>query len=619
MRFVTAAPPATLVHDVQMVEGVIRRCRSSTMLGIDTETLGKKYRPVQDQIVVMGLSPDEESRFLVPRKFLHHFQEVIEDPQIPKAISNPKFDAHRFANAGLQLAGRWVDTVTLDWLFDEDTRENRHGLKQCMNDYFGIPMRDYEELFGKVDITTIVPGHELWEKFIDYSSLDPWAHRKLALHLLGELDKIHLWHDSDLTLRDHYWDQEEPQLKVLYNMERRGILIDVDYLHESDLLLQKEMEAVAAEMSRLVGTPINPGSADQMKKLLFEDLGLQPLAYTPTGKPQLREDDIDILAAKHPDTPELKLIVEYRKASKARGTTCEGLMLRIDSDGRLRTTYNNTMLTGRISSSDPNLQNIKKVDEDPYVFRQAFVAAPGCVFVDADYSQLEVRLLAELSGDEDMQGAIQNGLDVHSFVTAKVMGRPYDEVAKLVKAKDKAMVAARNGNKAVTFGLAYGQTEFGLADKLGVSVEKAREIMEFYFSAMPGIRSYVEGTLEFAHKWGFVQTICGRFRRLSKLKSNNWRERKHAENQAINTPIQGSAADIVKKSMIALEFDEWLKSMGVKLLLQVHDELLFEVPEEVVDEVIPVIKWTMENPFEKPMRTPLISDPGKGKTWAEAK
>jgi DNA polymerase-1 len=588
------------------------------MLGVDTETLGKKYTNMTDEVVVLGLCPDEDTRLFIPRKYAHHFKSVVEDPNITKALTNVKFDAHRLANAGIKLAGRWADTVMLDFLLDEDTRENHHGLKDCVFDYFGIPMAEYNELFGREDITKIVPGHEKWEQFLDYASLDPWASRKLALFLLKKLDNIRLWHDKDFTLKDHYWDVEEPQLKTLYGMERRGVCIDVDRLHRVGESMQKEIDGIAAELNKLAGWPINPNSVPQIVKLLFEDLGLEPISYTPKGVPQTTEAVLAHFAEN--GVEECELILTHRKAAKLKGTYCEGILKRLHTDGHIHTTYSATKVTGRLGSQNPNLQNIPKPDSDIHGIRKAFIADPGYILIVGDYSQLEMRVLAEAADEQSMIKAIEDGLDMHCFTASMMFGTTYEEMYQKAKVEEDPEWKTRRGAaKAIGFGLVYGKTVHGLAQTLGCSREEAQEFIDKFFDAFPGIRDYMEGYQAFAKEHGYVQTISGRFRRLSKIHSHNYAERGHAERQAINTPIQGSAADIVKAAMVSIDADERLRELGYRLLMQIHDELVGQCPLEVAEECAEIIRGYMENPFLEPLRVPLVAEQKIVPNWAEGK
>ena len=634
MRFQTMAPPPVFVGEVALIEPTIRRCQDSTMLGVDTETLGllkdeegRKYHKMTDQIVVMGLSPDEENRFLVPRKYLHHFKGLLES-SVPKALTNVKFDAHRFLNtSGIHLGGPWADTVVLDFLLDEDTRENRHGLKDCAADYFDIPLLDYKELFGKEDPREFRPGHPLWDKYVDYSSLDPWVTRKLALLLLDKLSEIPVWPKDDYTLEDLYWNTEEPQLKCLFAMERRGIHVDKARLKEVESSLQAEMDETARELNRRVGQAFNPNSGPQIGEYLFETLGLPHQGLTSTGKYITNEKVLTALAKQGVD--ECSLILKYKKASKLKGTYAQGLLKWIHKDGRIHTSYSPTKTTGRLGSSEPNLQNVPRPDNDPHGIRGAFVPEEGKAFIVADYGQLEMRIMAYVAhtyGDDTMLDSIVAGRDMHSFTGSKMMGIPYEDFLALKNEGDEEALAIRTAAKAVGFGIIYGIGAGKLGEQLSggtgrrVSKEEAQGYIDMYLKTFPGVKLYMNDMHRKAKKLGYVQTMCGRFRRLSAASSRNRAVQGHALRQSINAPIQGSAADIVKIAMLMTNADAYLsEELGFFLLHQVHDELIFEGPKENAEEALQIIQSYMEHPFREDLPVPLIAEPKIVMSWKEAK
>ncbi len=629
MEFVTAAPPPVYVDTPEAVEESVRRCMDATLLGADTETLQilstTIYTNMTDQALYTGLSPDEYTRYLVPYRYLRHFAPVLENEHSVKAMHNMKYDFHRFANAGIAVGGHTFDTLMGDFLYDEDTRENRHSLDQCSWDYFGIPMGKYKELFGKADPREVQPGHALWAKFLDYASLDPWVTRKLAEHHMEKLGQVRLWPDLDTTLLSHYWDTEEPQLLCLFDMERRGIRVDRDGLEHMGVSLQREMDDVAFELNCMVGKPFNPNSTKQVRELLFRDLGLTPRSKTPGGDPSCDEKTLKYFVGQ--GVKECELILQYRKASKLKGTYAEGLAKWIQADGRIHTTYSATKLTGRLGSSDPNLQNVPRPDNDPHGIRSVFVPDdPSQLLIVADYAQLEMRILACFANDPTMIRAINEGLDMHSFTAAMMMGIEYDEFVALKAIGDAIALQMRQGAKNVGFGIVYGITSVGLAvqltQKLGrvVSREEAQGYIDQYLAIYPGVQTYMDSMIEHARKKGYVQTICGRLRRLSKAKAKNWRLRGHAENQAINAPIQGSAADIVKKAMIRLNNDAYLvHELGTTLRLQVHDELVFCGPRETHAEAMEYVQYVMERPFDQPLPVPLPAEPAAVENWGAAK
>lgn len=634
MRFITDTPPPTYVNTPALVESAVRHCMASSMLGTDTETLGKwkneetnaKHHNMNDQIVVLGLSPDEETRYMVPRVNLQYFKPVLEAVSIPKALHRYQFDAHRFLNAGITLKGPIADGLVMDWLLDEDTRENKHDLKACGRDFFDLPMREYGELFGKEDPNLISrPDHPLFAKYLDYSSLDPWVSRKLCLRHLDALAQVQVWSDGDWTLRDHYWDVEEPQIRCLHSMERRGISLDLEHLNNASANLQREMEDIALELNRMVGSPINPNSGPQVQELLFGKMGLPSLKKTKGGSASVDEETL-LYFANQMQVREAKLIVDYRGASKMKGTYTDGLIKRCWIDGRVHTNYNPTKTTGRLASSDPNLQNLPQPSWDSHSIRAAFVAdsKDECLIVN-DYSQLEMRVLACAANDPTMIGALSDGLDMHTKAAADVLGIPYAQAAALKKAEDPAFIAMRTGVKAVGFGIVYGAQAPKIADTISkelkkpVSKAEGQDFINKYLAVFPGIKRYMDSYIALAHKQGYVQTIAGRFRRLSKIHSPRFMDWSGAERQAINAPIQGSAADIVKKAMIMCWSDSYLEALGWTLRLQVHDELVFNGPRETAQEAASLIQSYMEHPFDTELPVPLTATPKIVNTWKEGK
>lgn len=649
MRFQTFAPPPQYVDTEEKIEACIKHCLNpDILLGVDTETLGlvknedgtKRYN-MTDEVVVMGLSPDKDTRYLVPRRYLHRFKPVLE-ANTTKALANAKFDAHRIMNScGAWIHGRWADTVHMDFLIDEDTRENKHGLKDCVQDYFGFPMIDYKTLFGSTDPRHIVPGHALWEKYLDYATLDPWCTRLLAILQLEKLKEIKAWEADDnnpaYTYDQMYWDTEELQIKTLFRMERRGIHVDRESLVAIGQKLTVRMDELAKEINALVGYPINPNSTQQLGEFFFQkeavyNLPTGPMKkekYTPlsftekTRAPQVDDVLFKHLALGKIQDPVAKLVMEYKECSKLNGTYVEGLLRFLYKDGRIHTSYSTTKTTGRLGSTEPNLQNIPRPDTDPHGIRGAFRPEEGNVFIIADYSQLEMRILADMSGDETMIQAICDGMDMHSFTASKVLNKTYDEFVVAVKAKEKWAKDARTAFKKTGFGIVYGITKMALSEQLSlelgryVSPDEAQGYINQYLGTFPGVRDYIQRMHAMARSLGYVQTMCGRLRRLSKAKYGRGGERGHAERQAQNAPIQGSAADIVKRAMIMIEADQRLTDIGWKLLHQVHDELILEGPETSAEEALELVKYYMENPINPPLAVPLTAEPKIASSWLE--
>ena len=511
----------------------------------------------------------------------------------------------------------------MDWLYDEDTRERRHSLKLCSLDYFGISMDSWKDIVGKADPSDVVPGHEAWERMLDYGTLDAWVTRELYYHLKGELEKQYIDKSKSKTLMDLYWEMEQDQLKCLYEMERHGINIDRPYLDSMAVRLQEQMDEYAALICKAVGRPINPGSPKQLGEYLFGEVGLKPIKFTGTGAPSCDIEVLNHFAEKGNEV--CRLVTLHRKAGKLKGTYAEGLVKRIQPDGNLHTSYSPTKLTGRLGSSEPNLQNSPRPSSDAEGIRAAFIPDEGCVLIVADYGQLEMRVMAEFSGDEAMIQGICAGLDMHSYTASLMMKIPYEEFIELKKAGDPQALATRQAAKAVGFGILYGQSARGLADSLSdslgkdVSLDEAQAYLDEYLGAFPGVGKQISKFKLQAKTRGYVQTICGRYRRLSKIRSRNFRDRGHAERQSVNSPIQGSAADIVTKAMLKCWRSKRLAELNCTLRLQVHDELAFNCPKENAEEAAKLIQQYMENPLDTPLSVPLPAEPVIVSNWKEAK
>jgi DNA polymerase-1 len=426
--------------------------------------------------------------------------------------------------------------------------------------------------------------------------------------------------DADITLRLHetlwprleavpsllriYEDLERPLVPILFGMERRGVLIDRSLLNRQSRELEKGMAAVETRAFEAAGGPFNLGSSKQLQEILFERLALPVVRKTPGGKPSTAEDVLEELVTQH-ELP--RLVLEYRGLAKLKSTYTDKLPEMADDAGRLHTSYHQAVAaTGRVSSSDPNLQNIPVRTPEGRRIRQAFVAPPGHVLVAADYSQIELRIMAHLSGDEGLRKAFREDRDIHRATAAEVMGVP----------EGKVTAEQRRSAKAVNFGLIYGMSAFGLARQLGIDRSAAQEYVDLYFQRYPGVKAYMDETRERARREGYVETVFGRRLYLPEIKSRNAQRRQYAERSAINAPMQGTAADIIKRAMI--QVDRWLAETATdtRLIMQVHDELVLEVPEGELDTVMPRIVELMASAAE--LSVPLKVDARAGANWDEA-
>lgn len=394
-----------------------------------------------------------------------------------------------------------------------------------------------------------------------------------------------------------YRELELPLVTVLYDMERTGVRLDCDILREQGEELAKDIRRLETEIQRQAGREFNVGSPKQLAHILFDVLKLPTGRKTKTGF----STDNEVLSKLRKVHPIADLILQYREVAKLKSTYLDALPALVGKDGRLHTTFNQALtMTGRLSSQDPNLQNIPVRSEMGAAIRKAFIAADGCELLSADYSQIELRILAHYSEDKNLIRAFEEDLDIHALTAAEVFGVPLKEVTG----------DQRRAAKAVNFGIAYGQGAFGLAENLGIPRSEAQQIIQRYFQRFPGVNEYIQRTIEEAKDKGFVETLLGRKRIMDELRSANPTIRKFGERAAINAPIQGTAADIVKKAMIDLH------SLSSKMILQVHDELLFEGPPAVLKKEATRIVSVMENTVK--LKVPLKVNVGTGRNWQEA-
>ncbi|MGH8189140.1 MAG: DNA polymerase I, partial [Steroidobacteraceae bacterium] len=408
------------------------------------------------------------------------------------------------------------------------------------------------------------------------------------------------------ALQSLYEQIEQPLVPVLFRMEQAGVLIDGELLRQQSLELARHIRAIEARAHEVAGGPFSLESPKQLQEILFVKLKLPVLRKTPTGQPSTAEDVLEELAEQQYELP--RMILDYRGFAKLKSTYTDKLPLQINrTTRRVHTCYQQAIAaTGRLSSSDPNLQNIPIRTPEGRRIRQAFIAPPGWCIVAADYSQIELRIMAHLSGDSGLLSAFSDDRDIHQATAAEVFGMALDEVT----------ADQRRYAKMINFGLIYGMSAFGLATRLGIPRGEAARYVELYFQRYPGVRNYMEQTRQLARERGYVETVFGRRLYLNDINSRNSGLRQGAERAAINAPMQGTAADIIKRAMI--EVDRWLTSSGIpaRLLLQVHDELVFEVRREAVDELSARTRELMSSAAQ--LSAPLKVDVGVGDNWDEA-
>jgi DNA polymerase-1 len=525
---------------------------------------------------------------------LERLRPWLEDPRARKLGQHLKYDSHVFANQGLSLQGVVHDTLLESYVLEA---HRPHDLGTLASRHLGRPTIAYEEVCGKGAKQISFADVDL-ERATQYAAED--AEVTLAVHEV-------LWPrlEAEPGSRYVYESIEIPVARVLFTMERNGVLIDPERLQRQSAELGARILQLEAEAHALAGQPFNLASPKQVGEILFGRLGLPVRKKTASGTPSTDEEVLEKLAE---DYPLPKTLLEHRALSKLRSTYCDKLPSMVNAaTGRVHTTYGQAIaVTGRLASSDPNLQNIPVRTAEGRRIREAFVAGPGMRIMSADYSQIELRIMAHICGDPGLVAAFTRGDDVHRATAAEVFGVAPDTVSD-----DQRRTA-----KVINFGLIYGMSSFGLAGNLGITKEAAKLYIDRYFTRYPGVANYMESTRQGAHRLGYVQTVFGRRLWLPEINGGNGPRRQAAERAAINAPMQGTAADLIKLAMIAA--DDWLRRerLATRLVMQVHDELVFEVPEaerEIIRANIPglmtgVVQW----------QVPLEVDLGEGDNWDEA-
>jgi DNA polymerase-1 len=577
------------------------------LTAFDTETTSINY--MQAEIVGFSLSVTANEAAYIPlahdypgapdqlprEEVLQKLRGWLEDDSKKKVGHHLKYDAHILARYDIALAGMQFDSMLESYVLNSVA--TRHDMDSVARQYLGRETIHYEDVAGKgvkqltfnqVDLETAAP----------YAAED--ADITLQLHhtLWQQLSEI-------ATLKSIYLDIEQPLVPILLEMEETGVLVDRKMLNTQSGELAKKMIELESKAHELAGGPFNLGSPKQLQQILFEQLGLPIIRKTPKGQPSTAEDVLVELAGDY-ELP--AVIIEFRSVSKLKSTYTDKLPLQIAaSTGRIHTSYHQAVAaTGRLSSTDPNLQNIPIRTPEGRRIRQAFVAPEGQVLLAADYSQIELRIMAHLSEDPSLVNAFANEQDVHRATAAEVFGVTQGEVTD----------DQRRSAKAINFGLMYGMSAFGLAKQLGISRGEAQEYVDLYFDRHPGVKAYMDATREKASADGYVETVFGRRLYLPEINARNANRRQYAERTAINAPMQGTAADIIKKAMIAVH--HWLhdECPGARMIMQVHDELVFEVDKDNVDHVRERVIELMN--AAATLSVPLRVDAGIGDNWDEA-
>jgi DNA polymerase-1 len=591
----------------EALDAWIAKLRAAPLISFDTETDSLDYMQARLVGLSFAATPGEAAYLplghdypgapqqLDRDKVLAAFKPLLEDPSLAKVGHHLKYDAHILANYGIALNGHQFDSMLESYVLNSVA--TRHDMDSTARKYLGVQTIAFEDVAGK-GAKQITFNQVDVDRASEYSAED--ADVTLQLHLA-------LWPQIEAVpaLKAVYETIEQPLVPVLFRMERAGVLVDRELLRIQSSELAARMLELQALAHAEAGGSFNVDSPKQLQEILFVKLGIPVIRKTPTGQPSTAEDVLEELAAAHV-LP--KLILEYRGVAKLKSTYTDKLPAQIDpATGRIHTSYHQAVAaTGRLSSTDPNLQNIPIRTKEGRRIRQAFIAAPGHSLVAADYSQIELRIMAHLSGDESLLRAFADDRDVHQATAAEVFATPLEAVTS----------DQRRSAKAINFGLMYGMSAFGLARQLGISRGDAQKYMDLYFLRYPGVKRYMEQTRQQARDAGFVETVFGRRLYLPEIQSRNQALRQYAERSAINAPMQGTAADIIKLAMI--EVDRWLRSARVpgRLIMQVHDELVLEVADGAVDDVVGPLRGHMAAAAK--LAVPLKVDVGIGRNWDEA-
>ncbi len=597
----------TTVLDQATFDEWLSKLRSAPLFAFDTETTSLDYMVAE----VVGVSfaieagaaayvplahdypgaPDQLERDAV----LDALKPLLEDEQVAKVGQHLKYDANVLANHGIMLRGIHDDTMLESYILD--AVGSRHDLDTLALKYLGQRTIHFEDIAGK-GAKQLTFNQVPIEQAAPYAAEDAEVTLRLHNLLSAKLNQVP-------SLSTLYRELEIPLVSVLSRIERNGALVCRDTLAAHSRELGERILALESQAHELAGGPFNLSSPKQLGEILFNQLELPVLKKTPKGAPSTAEEVLAELAL---DYPLPAVLMEYRSLSKLKSTYTDKLPEMIDAKtGRVHTSYHQAVTaTGRLSSSDPNLQNIPIRTEEGRRIRQAFIAAPGNKIVAADYSQIELRIMAHLSQDTGLLGAFSEGLDVHSATAAEVFGLSIDEVSGDQRRKAKA----------INFGLIYGMSAFGLAKQLGLGRNEAQEYIDLYFDRYPGVADYMARTRALAHEKGYVETLKGRRLYLPEINARNRQRQQAAERTAINAPMQGTAADLIKLAMLSV--DHWLDGSQIpaRMIMQVHDELVFEVDTGAVEEVCLRVSELMSGVGL--LDVPLVVDVGVGDNWDEA-
>ena len=587
----TAEDCKALFEKLSVLKSFAFDTETTSLNAIEAEIVGMSFSYKAKEAFYVPLSSDENSR----EKVLTIFKPLLENEHIEKVGQNIKYDLHILANYGITLKGKFFDTMIAHYLLEADMRHNMNVLAET---YLNYSPTKIESIIGKGKSALNMRDIPA-TKVKDYACEDADITWQLKENFKPKL--------KEQGLLDLFTNMEMPLVSVLAKMEREGINLDVKGLAIFSKELEESVRQTQTEIFELAGMEFNIASPKQMGEVLFNHLKLDDKAKkTKTGQYSTSEDVLSKLKDKHEI---IGKILDFRSMQKLRSTYVDALPVLINPKTKhIHTSFNQAVAaTGRLSSNNPNLQNIPIRTEKGKEVRKAFIPRDeNHVLIAADYSQVELRLIAEMSGDPVMAEAFQQGLDIHAATASKVFGVPLEEVTREM----------RSNAKTVNFGIIYGVSAFGLSQQSTLSRKESAEIIKNYFATYPKLKEYMDGNIAYAREHGYVKTIMDRKRRLKDINSQNGVVRGHSERNAINAPVQGSAADVIKLAMIKIQAEIEAQNLQSKMILQVHDELVFDALKSEVPQLKRLIKDAMENVFESSV--PLTVDMGEGKTWLEA-
>ena len=597
----------SVVDSDEKLGQLVKKLNSAKRISLDTETTSTD--PMRAVLVGISLAVEEGSAFYIPvghvgstpqlalNTIIDAITPALTDPKISKIGHNLKYDCLVLRNHGLEVSPLSFDTMIAAWILEPDSR--RLGLKKMAEDELDVQMTEIEELIGS-------GSKQLTMDLVAISDVAPYAGADAEIPL--RLEKLLRERLTKNGLLKVFTEVEMPLVPVLMDMEYAGIAVDKEFFKKFSVELSGRILEIQKDVYKQVGYDFNLNSTQQLSKALFETLHLTPpdsSNKTKAGSYSTAADVLELMKDMH---PVVNLLLEYREISKLVSTYLDALPRQVNpKTGRVHTSFNQTgSVTGRLASSDPNLQNIPTRTELGHKVREGFVAEPGKVLLSVDYSQIELRIAAHMANDESMLAAFRAGQDIHATTAAAIFNVPLDQVTK----------DQRRHAKAINFGLIYGMGVFGLMQGTGLTRSEAENFIKEYFTDFPGVKNYLDNIRKVAAEQGYVETMLGRKRYFPELKQAvNQQVRARAEREAINSPIQGSAADIMKLAMLKLP--EALKKAGLKsqILLQVHDELVLECPEKELDETARVTQEVMKGAYK--LSIPLETDAAVGKNWGQ--